>query len=184
MSTIRACIIVLARHWPSEVCLFPLANMRGGGAPTGARVQRHPSRASDAARRRDRARLTSHDAGRSPLGAPPRRFLAPVRRGVKQAGFTVCELASARSGGGLASGASRGVVTSHARRTPHPAPLWLVSGDALGERDVTTIGAEKLLSNFDGHVCGHAVHGHGESEHLSMVGIHNAVHSAPPALLH
>jgi len=71
--------------------------------------------------------------GCSPLGAPPRRFVGPVPRGMKQEGFTVCELhsasktrvnaliASARSGGGRVSGASRELacICKHAgRRIP------------------------------------------------------------------
>src|SRR5918995_727512 len=38
---IRTCIIVLARHEPSEVCQLSLVK-EGSGAPTGARVRRHP----------------------------------------------------------------------------------------------------------------------------------------------
>ena len=59
-----------------------------GGAPRDVRVQRHPlgmplcvkdarERAYDAARQALARRLASHDAGRSPLGAPPWRFWAP-----------------------------------------------------------------------------------------------------------
>jgi len=52
--------------------------MRVGGAPRNVRVQRHPSgvHITRHARRLAR-RLASHDAGRSPLGAPPWRFWAP-----------------------------------------------------------------------------------------------------------
>ena len=51
--------------------------MRVGGAPRNVRVQRHPSgvHITRHARRLAR-RLASHDAGRSPLGAPPWRFWA------------------------------------------------------------------------------------------------------------
>jgi hypothetical protein len=45
-------------------------------------------------------------------------------------------------------GASRGAVTSRARRTPLPLRLKLVSGDALGERDDRTIITGEQLSNF------------------------------------
>ena len=38
-------------------------------------------------------------------------------------------------------------VTSQARRCRIPLRLWLVSGDALGERDGTTIGGDKHESN-------------------------------------
>src|SRR5215467_5259301 len=62
---------------------------RGGGAPRDVRVfARHPwgtpyrvkdarERAYDAACQALARRLASHDAGRSPLGAPPWRFWAP-----------------------------------------------------------------------------------------------------------
>src|SRR6266571_3678471 len=48
-----------------------------GGAPRNVRVQRHPwgVHITRHARRLAR-RLASHNAGRSPLGAPPRRFWA------------------------------------------------------------------------------------------------------------
>jgi hypothetical protein len=61
---------------------------RGSGAPRDVRVRaKHPwgvpscvkdarERAYDAARQALARRLASHDAGRSPLGAPPRRFWA------------------------------------------------------------------------------------------------------------
>src|SRR5215813_13901667 len=55
--------------------------MRVGGAPRNVRVQRHPLgvHMTRHARRLAR-RLASHDAGRSPLGAPPWRFSAPGPR--------------------------------------------------------------------------------------------------------
>jgi len=40
------------------------------------------------------------------------------------------------------------VVTSHARRRRVPFRLWLVSGDALDERDATTIGAQNAKSTL------------------------------------
>jgi len=103
----------------------------GAAAPVGGRVTY--------ARRRQCGRLTSHDAGRSPLGAPPRDLWRPGPRGMKQSGFTVCELhsasktrvnaliASARSGGGRVPGASRGLLASAnardaASRSAHAMP--------------------------------------------------------------
>jgi len=44
------------------------------------------------------------------------------------------------------------VVTSQPRRTPVPLRLWLVSGDALGERDAKTIILEKRVSKNFGAV--------------------------------
>jgi hypothetical protein len=66
---------------------FAHPNRGVGGAPRDVRVQRHPfgvpscvkdarERAYDAARQALARRLASHDAGRSPLGAPPWRFWA------------------------------------------------------------------------------------------------------------
>src|SRR5262249_29835319 len=67
----------------SEVCDFCFAHpgLRVGGAPRNVRVQRHPLgvHITRHARRLAR-RLASHDAGRSPLGAPPWRFWAPGPR--------------------------------------------------------------------------------------------------------
>jgi hypothetical protein len=40
------------------------------------------------------------------------------------------------------------VVTNHARRRRIPLRLWLVSGDALDERDTTTIGARNAKSTL------------------------------------
>ena len=119
-------------RWSSEVCMFPLhergkrsADRRSGAAaPVGGRMTY--------ARRRQRGRPTSHDAGRSPLGAPPRRLLAPDPpwrnlRALHMSGALGSRIGafarSARNGGrAVLPGASRGAVTSRARRTPHPAP--------------------------------------------------------------
>ena len=72
---------------------------------------------------------------------------APVRRGMKQSGFTVCELlASAHSSGGLGFRSLPGAwlrATRAGRRIP--LRLWLVSGDALGERDEPNIGYNRNL---------------------------------------
>jgi hypothetical protein len=69
--------------------------------------------------------------GRSPLGAPPRRFIGLRSRAGRNhrtllsSDFTVCELlASARNGGGRVSGGLPGVcVHARTRGTPHPALL-------------------------------------------------------------
>jgi hypothetical protein len=47
----------------------------------------------------------------------------------------------------VSPGASRGVVTSQPAGRRIPFRLWLVSGDALGERDATRIGEDAALSN-------------------------------------
>ena len=75
---------------PRALLVSP-ARTRGSGAPTGARVlARHPSRASDAgpqaldamrlASPRGSAHAVRASGGRSPLGAPPRRFFGPGQR--------------------------------------------------------------------------------------------------------
>jgi hypothetical protein len=62
----------------SEVCCVSRLDMRGGGAPIGARVlARHPSRANRVGPQALARRLAPHNAGCSPLGAPHRRLLAP-----------------------------------------------------------------------------------------------------------
>ncbi len=76
---------------------FALAQERGGGAPEGVAAAMS-ARGRGASLARD-ARLPALHRG---------DLWAPVPRGMKQEGFTVCELlASARSGGGRGSGASR-----------------------------------------------------------------------------
>jgi len=82
-------------------------------------------------------RFASSDVGRSPLGAPPRDLWHPGPRGMKQEGFTVCELlASAHSGGGRVSGASRVLLARQRRGTPHPALLMrCLAKSTLGGRN-------------------------------------------------
>src|SRR6516225_5785471 len=78
--TFQTAHLIPAAHFASGVCIVAsLTPNRGvGGAPRNVRVQRHPSgvHITRHARRLAR-RLASHDAGRSPLGAPPWRFWAP-----------------------------------------------------------------------------------------------------------
>src|SRR5262249_2618490 len=91
----------------------------------------------------------SHAAGgRSPLGAPPRRFVGPRPAWRNGRAFALrCRVAAfagpARSGGrAVLAGRLPGVVvTSQPAGRRIPLRLWLVSGDALGERDRTYIGA-------------------------------------------
>jgi hypothetical protein len=107
-----------------------------GGAPRNVRVQRHPLglHMTRQARRLAR-RLASHNAGRSPLGAPPWRFWASGPR------FRLLRRPPPYNGGHLPSGSvqraprtqvvvpgGRGpclpgrTVTSRRRGTPLPAP--------------------------------------------------------------
>jgi hypothetical protein len=74
------------RVFAPGLCLFAsLTRIEGGGAPRDVRVQRTRAACTHASKTRVNAlmtwharrlarRLASHDAGRSPLGAPPRRF--------------------------------------------------------------------------------------------------------------
>jgi hypothetical protein len=85
--TFQTAHLVPAAHFCArglQLC-FAHPNRGVGGAPRNVRVQRHPlgvprcvkdarERAFAAARQALARRLASHDAGRSPLGAPPWRF--------------------------------------------------------------------------------------------------------------
>ncbi len=63
--------------WSSEACCLPHPEMRGRSAERRFGCLRGTrSRASDVGPQALARRLTSHDAGRPPLGAPPRQFLA------------------------------------------------------------------------------------------------------------
>src|SRR6266545_739063 len=96
-----------------------------GGAPVGHAMTRRVRRLA--------RRLASHDAGRSPLGAPPWRFWAPGAALLSPLPPSAC--ASAGSGSVTASSSQPGrsawragslppgaAVTSRYRRTPLPAP--------------------------------------------------------------
>ncbi len=136
---------------PGFCILASLTPNRGvGGAPRNVRVRaRHPWGVSCASQTRVNAlmtryarrlarRLASHNAGRSPLGAPPWRFFTRGRASVS--GMTRIRSASSsqpgRSAWRATSRASRGKrLRSRRRRTPRLAPP---SGspleDALDER--------------------------------------------------
>jgi len=116
-----------------------------GGAPRDVRVfARHPSgtpycvkdareRAYDAACQALARRLASHDAGRSPLGAPPWRFWAPRAAllspappplALRPASGLVTASSShpGRSAWRAGSLPPEAAVTTRRRRTPLPAP--------------------------------------------------------------
>ena len=61
------------------------------------------------------------------------------------------------AGGRFCPGASRGLVTSQPAGRRIPLRLWLVSGDALGERDDRTICLSQHLSKIFGAVHSEAV---------------------------
>src|SRR5215472_2732285 len=105
----------------SEVCDFCFAHpgLRVGGAPRNVRVQRHPLGAHITRHARRLARrLASHDAGRSPLGAPPWRFWASGPR------FRLLRRPPSYIGGQLPSGsvqrAPRSQVVVPGGRGPGP----------------------------------------------------------------
>jgi hypothetical protein len=127
-----------ARIAASGLCLFasltPIEGVGGAprdvgvlsGAPVGVHVTRHARRLA--------RRLASHDAGRTPPGAPPWRFWAlrvprfpprVTRLGLRFGGSGSVTASSSRPGlsawraGSLPPGAA---IASRRRRTPHLAP--------------------------------------------------------------
>src|SRR5215510_2095817 len=109
------------RIFAPGVCIVasPTPNRGVGGAPRVVRVQRHPLgvHITRHARRLAR-RLASHDAGRSPLGAPPWRFWASGPR------FRLLRRPPSYNGGQLPSGsvqrAPRSQVVVPGGRGPGP----------------------------------------------------------------
>ena len=100
-------------------------------------------------------------AGRPPLGAPPRRSVPrtvfrlwtgiirePCLRGFPPLALPRLALRPPLVMEADSDPRPPGRGYEPRAQAPHPAPLWLVSGDALGERDGTTIGEDKLLSIF------------------------------------
>ena len=101
-----------------------------GGAPTGALSLL--SRLRDATDPRLVRRGASHDAGRSPLGAPPWRFSAGGRAsisGIASGSVQRAPRSQVVMPGGRCPGPPEPAVTSRGRRTPLPAPPFrTVSG--------------------------------------------------------
>ena len=94
-----------------------------GGAPTGALFLL--SRLRDATGPRRVRRGASHDAGRSPLGAPPWRFSAGGRAsisGIASGSVQRAPRSQVIMPGGRCPGPPEPAVTSRGRRTPLPAP--------------------------------------------------------------
>jgi hypothetical protein len=155
----RASVTVLARPMLLRGCHFPSSHNEGSGAPTGARVQRHPTRASDVGPQ------AHSDAPRIPAGMLASRrstatVVGPGPRGMKQSGFTVCELhsasktrvnalmTSALSGGGRGSGASRELRARQCAGRRIPLCPYDASRRApLGGRDAATLVLDKSESN-------------------------------------
>src|SRR4030081_1094137 len=93
-----------------------------GGAPTGALVLLSRLRGATSARVR---RGASHDAGRSPLGAPPWRFSAGGRApisGIASGSVQRAPRSQVVMPGGRCPGPPEPAVTSRSRGTPLPAP--------------------------------------------------------------
>jgi hypothetical protein len=93
-----------------------------GGAPTGALVLSSRVRGATSALVR---RGASHDAGRSPLGAPPWRFSAGGRAsisGIASGSVQRAPRSQVVMPGGRCPGPPEPAVTSRSRGTPLPAP--------------------------------------------------------------
>ena len=101
-----------------------------GGAPTGALVLL--SRVRGATYPHPAGCGASHDAGRSPLGAPPWRFSAGGRAsisGIASGSVQRAPRSQVVMPGGRCPGPPEPAVTSRGRRTPLPAPSFrTVSG--------------------------------------------------------
>ena len=130
-ATTNARRFLLARHELSEVCCFPHqvreAERRQALGCSGTRRRANDVRPQALARR-----LTSHDAGRSPLGAPPWRFSAGGRAsisGIASESVQRAPRSQVLMPGGRCPGPPEPAVTSRGRRTPLPAPPFrTVSG--------------------------------------------------------
>ena len=128
-----AVLFVPAARCCARVGLYPFAPdpKRGvGGAPTGALSLL--SRLRDATGPHPAGRGASHDAGRSPLGAPPWRFSAGGRAsisGIASGSVQRAPRSQVVVPGGRCPGPPEPAVTSRGRRTPLPAPPFrIVSG--------------------------------------------------------
>ena len=107
------------------------------------------------ARRDGSARVrrgASHDAGRSPLGAPPWRFLAGGRAsisGIASGSVQRAPRSQVIVPGGRCPGPPEPAVTSRGRRTPLPAPPSGSSlEDALHERGCKSYTINPLRSQY------------------------------------
>jgi len=121
----RACVSSFPRrvYAPGFVFILSRPSPRGaGGAPTGAVVLLSRLRGATSALVR---RGASHDAGRSPLGAPPWRFSAGGRAsisGIASGSVQRAPRSQVVMPGGRCPGPPEPAVTSRSRRTPLPAP--------------------------------------------------------------
>jgi len=136
------------------VCNFAsLTPNRGvGGAPRDVRVLGGTpvGRAHDAARQALARRLASHNAGRSPLGAPPWRFFTRGRAsfsGIASGSRRASSSQPGRSAWRAGSRASRGKRLQAAAAGRHASlRLQDVSGDALNERGCKSSSTDTLRS--------------------------------------
>ena len=127
-----AVFFVPAARCCARVCLYPFAPdpKRGGRS-----ADRRTCFVVACARRDGSARVrrgASHDAGRSPLGAPPWRFSAGGRAsisGIASGSVQRAPRSQVLMPGGRCPGPPEPAVTSRGRRTPLPAPPFrTVSG--------------------------------------------------------
>ena len=121
----RAARLFPATHFCARVGLYPFAPdpKRGGRS-----ADRRTCSVVAFARRDGSARVrrgASHDAGRSPLGAPPWRFSAGGRAsisGIASGSVQRAPRSQVVMPGGRCPGPPEPAVTSRGRRTPLPAP--------------------------------------------------------------
>jgi hypothetical protein len=99
--------------------------MRGGGAPTAARVQRHPRPAITLQARHPPGCLPPSAEGGAPLGAPPWRFWAGGRAsfsGISSGSVQRAPRSQVIVPGGRDPGPLEATIASRSRETPHLAP--------------------------------------------------------------
>ena len=138
-------IVVISRCQTAQCCSFPRRVVAPGFSsfPFASIPERRGGRSADRrtcsvvafARRDGSARVrrgASHDAGRSPLGAPPWRFSAGGRAsisGIASGSVQRAPRSQVVMPGGRCPGPPEPAVTSRGRRTPLPAPPFrTVSG--------------------------------------------------------
>src|SRR5712691_10993317 len=135
--------------------LFSRPDRGAGGAPTGARVQRHPSGLHMTRQaRRLRSALRPSAEGRAPLGAPPWRFSASGPRFRLRHCLRRCVQRAPRSTGHSArravSAPPEPAVTSRSRGTPSLAPPTGLSPETpLDEQGWRSLARLRLVVNIN-----------------------------------
>src|SRR5688572_22191867 len=155
---------------PPRLAKFSLAQHEGAERRQALGMDRHPlggpvtqarrARSLALASPRKPAHAVCASGGRSPLGAPPRRFFGPEPVSVKPLGVAVpagLHVAHSRVPLVVAEGrccrAPPGCCLRGNARDAGPALLDAVATSTLGGRDITTIGETKRVSNFWKGLC-------------------------------